>query len=272
MTARLVLWMFALLSLVQPVVADEAYVVMFSGAGTTVGCHRAVWGSDAVFYNPTTSPATVRLLDISNGDVAPGTPTTRVIPPNQAISVVFAPPSPGVSEIEYKFWVMHLDVPAGVIIDSRYSVVDENFCLAEHFFGPPIMKVSLPVFRSLVPADIPQLKVGTDAGTAPARQNVAIYNAGNETATATIEVRRTCNGSVVDMRTVSVPPNTIAQFGGFATGSNDCGTSDQVGNFMRYTVVTVNQPSFSLVTSITDHLSSVQGLAPVSEFGVNTQF
>lgn len=76
--------------------------------------------------------------------------------------------------------------------------------------------------------------------------NVGIFNAGPETASATIELRRFCDDVVVDSRTLSVPPNTLVQTNGLLTGADapGCPPPDPL---KRYTVVTVSQPSLVYV-------------------------
>src|ERR1700736_1127569 len=106
-------------------------------------------------------------------------------------------------------------------------------------FGPS-SSVSLPVFRSLIPAGVPQAKLGPNIGSTPARQNVAIYNAGDRVATATI--RRVCDAGVVQARTANIASNTTVQVAGFSSGgANEC-------TLLNYTVITVDQESLSLVT------------------------
>jgi hypothetical protein len=168
---------------------------------------------------------------------------------------------------------MHLDVPAGVVVEGRDEVYEILTCTSDPSPGPPV-KTSLPVFRTLAPPGLPQVKLGTDLGTTPARQNVAIYNAGNQTATALIEVRRACDDGLVDSRTVSIPPKTISQFGGFGMGSpqNECRAGPQpadlrANHYVRYTVITVDQPSISLVSTLTEsQLSSPDNVIPLLEF------
>jgi hypothetical protein len=77
----------------------------------------------------------------------------------------------GSDQSTYVFWVTHLDVPAGVIIESR-DTFRENLCLNE--FPSRLMKVALPVFRSL---------------TLSNRQ---------------VEIRDACSTQVLDSRTVTL--------------------------------------------------------------------
>jgi hypothetical protein len=252
------------------VLGGDAYIVMFKAIGASTGCRSVVWASDAVFYNQNAVPVTVRLVDGSVGVVPIGEPTL-LLPPGVPTSMALQRPSwapSGSEQSTYVFWVTHLDVPSGVIIDSRDTFREELSCIPEQF--DRLKKVAMPVFRSLVPAGTPQVKLGTDGGGFIARENVAIFNAGDRSATATIEIRDACNTQVLDARTVTVPAKTIAQFGGLTTGFSSCGTGG-APDYMRYTVVTVDQPSFSVVTTIaSEQLCSFGVLTPVVELGVNT--
>src|SRR4029077_6232298 len=99
---------------------------------------------------------------------------------------------------------------------------------------------------------------------------VAIYNAGQQPALASIEVRRACDNSVVDNRTVTINPNTIIQVGGLTTGTNDCTIGTRTTNFALYPVVTVDQPSFSIVSTLTDAQQQAPGnIVPLVEFVVH---
>ena len=104
-----------------------------------------------------------------------------------------------------RFWVLHVDVPAGVLIESSDQVFETLPCIHNDPAGPAV-KTSLPVFRSLVPAGVRQVKLGTDLGAVAMHHNAMIYNGGNQTATASIEVRRNCDDHTVDSRTVTIEP------------------------------------------------------------------
>ena len=160
-------------------------------------------------------------------------------------------------------WVAHLDIPDGITIDSRDEVYYQLICgNVPEIDRTPAGKVSLPVFRALVPPGESQVKVGTDLGGRPGRMNVAIYNAAGSQATAHIEVHNACDDAVVDSRDVAIPANSIVQFGGFRTNGPDCTTTD-TALWMRYTIITVNQPSFSYVSNLTDELPPVSVVPPI---------
>jgi hypothetical protein len=87
---------------------------------------------------------------------------------------------------------------------------------------------------------------------------------------ASIEVRRACDNSIVDRRTVAISPNTIIQVGGLTTGTNDCPSANRTQNYVRYTVVTVDQPSFSIVSTLTEAQQQAPGnIVPLVELAVH---
>jgi hypothetical protein len=92
---------------------------------------------------------------------------------------------------------------------------------------------------------------GLALGALAAHINIGIYNAGLSSASATIEIHRACDGSTTNTRVVTIPPNTVQQFTGFAIPdtSDPCGASFS-GNpsgikGLAYAVVTVDQPSLT---------------------------
>ena len=92
-----------------------------------------------------------------------------------------------------------------------------------------------------------------------------------ETASATIEVRRLCDDVVVDSRTLSIPPNTIVQTNGL--GSGDSATSCFIAQaVMRYTVVTVSQPSLVYVANLSNSVKpAIPGATPIVGLAVAQQ-
>lgn len=190
-------------------------------------------------------------------------PPSLVLPPQKTISVNAAQsvtdkwlPIPHFSPL----WVLHLDVPQGVIAESRdqYYV---TFGIPE-LFPAPRGKVSMPIFHDLVPAGSQQVHLGTDLGGNDARLNVGIYNASPDTATATIEIRRACDNILVDSRVVSVAGNTLIQAGGLAIGTSLGCPAGSAMAWARNTLITVTQPSFTFVSALNENISS-----PVGESG-----
>lgn len=250
--------------------ASEAYIVRFSSEGKPSGCVHARWLGDAHLYNPSMAPVVVHLLGISNGALPPGTIDSLTLPPQQVVSITSARAgwTPTGTPSDGDFFVLHLDVPENVAIDNRDEVVMINDCIQGQ---PrlPIVKVPLPVMRSLVPANATQVILGTDVGTSTARQNVAVYNGGNAVANAHIEVRRSCDNGVVDERTFNLSPNTLVQVNGLTLGEGGC-SDGMLQSYARYTIVRVDQPSFSLVSTISEPQPDSTGIVPRVELSVAT--
>jgi hypothetical protein len=122
----------------------------------------------------------------------------------------------------------------------------------------------MPVFRDLTPANKPQIHLGTDLSGNESRVNVGIYNAATETATASIELRRTCDDALIASRTVTISPNTIVQVGGFSTGDTAVCNSANTPDWTRYTIVMVSQPSITYVANLNEVVPppGASGLVP----------
>lgn len=98
--------------------ASDAYFVGFDARGQGI----ILWRDAILFYNTGTAPTTVRFLELSNGGTGLA-PLTLVLPPGKTVSLYdqdatgdrwqtrHLPPVP--------LWVLHLDVPDGVIVESR---------------------------------------------------------------------------------------------------------------------------------------------------------
>ena len=248
--------------------ASDAYLVRFKTSGKSANCAHASWQSDTYFLNQGSIPAVVRLLGVSNAELPLGSVYTLTLPPGQLVALS-DPRTPewrpaGQSDIE-NFFVLHLDIPADVVVESRDQALVINDCLIQP--GPTIIKVSLPIFRALVPANKVQTFLGTDAGSTPAHQNVAVYNAGAQQATAHVEIHQGCRGELIDQRTVTIPANTILQVNGLTTVTSSACFDPFVPSQSRYTVVTVDQPSLVLVTTITDPQPG-SGLIPRVEMAI----
>src|ERR1700730_15026549 len=102
--------------------AVDAYFVRFQAQGRqlVLGGGVVLWDDEILFYNTGKVPAVVRFLGVSNGQ--PQTdPPTLTLPPGQVTSLDTAQsvnegwlPLPVPT-----LWVLHLDVPAGGVAESR---------------------------------------------------------------------------------------------------------------------------------------------------------
>jgi hypothetical protein len=127
-------------------------------------------------------------------------------------------------------------------------------------------KVRLPTFRALTPAGEPQTHQATFLGSEqdiPSRINVGVYNGGTVTATAQIEIRRECDDTVVSGETVSVPAKTVLQATNFSTNPGHGCPPASPGPYGPgvYTVVTVDQPSFSFVSNLANTLLPITSIS-----------
>lgn len=254
----------------SPLTAMEVWLVQFHRVrGPAVDCHQAVWESDVLVYNSNDSAQSIRLLDISNGTLPPPNPPSQLLPVRQILA--FSRRSSGWYPRENEtLWVIHIDVPDGVDVQNRMIVADDEFCFPDHRLSQgPVASIALPTVRRLTPALVPQVLLGTNVISGAARENVIIYNAGLAEATALIEVRRGCDDAIIEARTVSVPAHSAAQFLGFQLGSDQCPFPGDVPTYVRYTKVTVDQPSFSMASTITrSQQRSVGNVTPLIEVAI----
>jgi hypothetical protein len=258
----------ALLAAVAAVAhASDLYVVRFNAIARQNGCSSVTWHDEAILFNTTTAPVTVRILGVSQGQPAAGAPGFFVIQPGNAVALDDALGSAWASIAQ--LYVMHLDTPPGVRVSSRNEVYIHNDCIVLPPRPGALAQVAMPVFTALTPAGVAQVHLGTDLGELPSRTNVGIYNASAVVAQAHIELRRVCDGSIVDQRTVSVPANSTIQVGGLTPGANICTTSSQ-SEWLRYAVVTVDQPSLSFASNVRETLpNTYMGVIPTVDLGMS---
>jgi hypothetical protein len=251
--------------------AAPAHVIRFDASGPRANvCDTLTWRDNLTFYNATDSTVTVRVLGISNGTPSSTSPDRIDIPPGHVVwaDLVLRSAWLPIDNRAPGIWMMHLDVPEGVIIESRDEMFQGSACISSPFPPSSLGKVSLPVFRAAVPANQPQVHLGTDIGSKDARINVGIYNQSDVIANAHIEVRRSCDNSLVDSRDVQIPPDSLVQFAGFRKGLNICGSNASTFNWLRYTVITVDEPSMTFATALSGELNVIPGLAPEVGIGI----
>lgn len=247
--------------------ADEVFVTRFGVRTILPPCHQRNWSGDALLMNQTPSPVQIRLLGVSNGAVPAGQPTSFTLLPSEIVALTarigWIPG--GLLGADTFLFVTRLDVPAGVLIDNVDVFVDSNECILP-VNSDVLARVSLPVFLKLTAANEAQVKFGTDLGGVQSHQNVAIYNGGDVTASAHIQILRPCDNALMAERFVSVEPDTMIQVNGLPLGDNAC-TSSFSPSFARITVVTVDQPSFSIVSTIAEQ-TSPSSAGPRVQLGV----
>lgn len=246
----------AVFALTSSAFAADAYVLRFRAGTMTNACTEAFWADQLILHNPTDAPATVRLVD-SSYPVTQSDGRELVIPARG--TTAFRSFSGGANRWDRAFepgtghfiGVLHFQLPEHVQVTSRTIpgvVTCTGACLC-----PPSMSVygAVPhrVYRAPVPAGTPHIHMGSDIPGTGTRTNVQIYNAGSADAVATVEVLQTCNDTVLDARTVSVPARSLLTVGALRSTRNlavGCGATDNV-SFVR---VVATQPAMSWTTTI----------------------
>jgi hypothetical protein len=240
-----------------PAVASDVYVVQGRAIGTALNnCDSLNWLGDVVVHNRTSMAQTITLVGLSNGDVTPGEDRNLTIPAGRTISLNAQRnwfPLPTTTNL---LWVDHLDVPDGLVLESRIEIGVVTSCAVEQP-GAVNGKVSLPIFRALQPAGVPAIHVGTDLGRIDARNNVGVFNAGLTTANVHIELRQGCDEAILRTVDVTLGPNTTQQF---AIGNTR--TTCPLGGgttkaWDTYVTVTSDQPAISFVSSVANSLNLV---------------
>lgn len=254
----------------QPGLAAPAFVIRFFGSPVTIGCDTVTWSDILTFYNATDVPVTVRIVGVSNGSPNRTSPDSIVLPPHTLVypeQLLITAWIPDTGRLP-KLWMMQLDIPDGVVIESRNEVFLTNSCIIFPNFAVSLAKVSMPVFRSAVPANQQQVHLGTDVGSKDAHINVGIYNQSHVVANAHIEIRRSCDDTVIDARDVQIPPDSLEQFTNFRKGPNVGCSAGMSYNVGRYTLVTVDQPSMTFATVLGHGLNVIPGIAPEVGLGM----
>jgi hypothetical protein len=213
-------------------------------------CRSYGWRGALLLHNARPAEAIVSFLDVSNGRPFVGIARELHIGPGKTIAApsnwVPSPVSP--SQVS-TLWVIHLDVPEGVTVESRIEITTES-CVGPPLGSPDRGKLSFPVYGVLQPAGTPKVHLGTDLASTSARDNIAVYNAGSATAQARLEVRRACDEQVIDARDLSVPPNSVIQVTGLNTATGCTPDTATVAPYTTYATVTLDQPSLSWVSTL----------------------
>ena len=253
----------AFLGLAHGATAREAYVIRVFAPGPLVEppCGYLYWIDELAFHNAGSTEATVRLLAISNGTRRPD--ASDLIVPAGRTRTVRGVGQRWHPEGAAQLWVNHLDIPTSVLMTSRLipGISQGDPCpigINTRDYGA----APLPVFLTLRPPDEKQYHLGSDLGAgstghaAGARVNVGVFNGGTIAATARIDVRRSCDDEVTESRVVSIPSNAIVQIPGLPHNVGPgCRTVPFVAELSSsYVVVTVDQPSFSYVISLSNEL------------------
>lgn len=271
------------LSLTSGATGSEVWIV---GLGTSPihysglpDCESLAWRDKQYFFNSNGTAATVRLLDISNVAANPLV-QEFTIPPNSLSSITAVDTLP-LNACQFScpptVFAAHLDVPSGVSISSRAEILALGFECPAGIVPRVLAGLTLPVKRSLISAGVPQYHLGIDTGTdadavdsafaASSRTSVGVYNDGSVAANGTVEIRRGCDDVVIERRAVTIPAKSLIQFGGFASDTSGCGSSQgKAPSYALYAVVLVDQPSFSYAISLrNDTPPTFVGTSPMTQ-------
>ena len=243
--------------------AADIYVVQGQATGPIIGQEMILWSTDALFFNAGSDTARVQLRGTSNGVAAPLPPTAFDIAPHRSASLG--------QEVGNRWhlgsptiWVHHLDVTGDVITENLLFLGAMGTSTG---IGSPFKygKVHLPIVHALTPPGQPQVHLGTYLGISaqiPSRINVAIYNAAAMIASAHIEVRNVCDDSLIDAKEALIPADTILQVSGFRN-EGSCPESTPIGGPPQavYTIVTVDQPSFSFVSTLANNTGPITSMS-----------
>ena len=216
------------------------------------------WTSEVLFHNTSDKPQTVRLLSgtgtfptVVSGAMVIGPHSTRSTVQGRADAEIGDDNSPSPSGVG----VHHFDVPDAVAVGSRADMFanDPTSSCVEGTGFSILGSLPLPVFRQLVPANQPQVHLGADLGINPRHTNVIIYNGSTFVATATVEYRAACDEELIDKRSVTLQPNSVVQVVRLTDEPQKiCPFSSSAESTTRYVTVTMDQPGFSHVMTVSD--------------------
>ncbi|HSP15581.1 MAG TPA: hypothetical protein VLV78_12590 [Thermoanaerobaculia bacterium] len=247
------------LTITSSAIAKDAWVLIGQARGPQVACNDVyTWYTDTIFHNLGTTVAKVSL--VGQGVAPLITQVSFDVPAKSSVALskeIGRMPPSGMN-------IAHFDVGDGVFVESRLEVRYDQPCVAIPPAAGPSGKIGFPVFDHLVPAGELQVHFGTDLGFQRSRVNVGVYNAASVPATAHVELRnQACFPATQAKADVVVPPNTLVQTS-LAPGLCEFVENDSTPPWVRTTVVTVDQPSLSYATPVSNQQS------PNVSFGVGT--
>jgi hypothetical protein len=256
---RVARWLagIALLAPVVPAFAADAWAFRFN-----VRTFNTSWHDDLSFHNTTDSEAVIHLVGVSNGGINEGDLLDVAVPVGRTVSLTDLFGVWGTDAFP-ELWVVHFDAPDGVLVSSRGGLDSEcpSPCGQPPNPFPNLGAFTMPVFRSLAPANTRQFHFGADLGAVwaspvvarPGRSNVGIYNAGNAEAAAVVSLHRACDDALIATRTVRVPTNSAVQVG-IQQSSEPvaCAETQKLNQWLRYVTVVVDQPSLSYVFNLAE--------------------
>jgi len=228
-----------------PLRAADIWIIRGSAGARAGDCPGVRWSADALLHNRSATDATLHVVHVSNDGGATGTSATVVAHESVSASAT------GIGgTANAALWVAKLDVPPNVSVEGRL----EYFAVSCNPGSPPNMvpsgKLALPVAHSLVPAGEEQVHFGTDLGGQAVRLNVAIYNAGAVPANVVVMVHQPVCHAVPSTTNAVVPADSIVQVS--IPQVPPCTINALSPDWASYVTVTVDQPSFSFVSTLSN--------------------
>lgn len=246
----------ALLLATGPLSARDVYVLRFSSPGPWLNvCSHVQWVDRLFFHNASTLPATVTLVETTY-PIPAAAPHEVTVAAGHVVSVddltfQWDPQSLGAANPQ-TLGVAHFTVPNSVDVTSRTgsgAVICTGSCLCATEY---IRQGNVPqrVYDELIPANTADVHVGTDLPGISSRTNVAVYNAGSESAVVTIELRETCNDSLLASQQLTIPPSSVSMASGMSAELQPCPNTRAFFDRGTYVRVVSSQPGLSWVTTL----------------------
>lgn len=250
---RFAVFILSFLAVTSTARSATVYAIQFEGPLTKVSddpCRYFLWQSQLVFHNSLASSAVIHLLDASNGGRQPGAENVTILA-GRTISVLVGehgwyPPAP------FSVYAVTLDVPEGVVmVDRAEPSGTDTGRPCSPFPGTPILvrgALLLPTTSTLTAPSEQRTFLAADLGDLTNSVYASVFNAATNPATAVITAYRDCDDAVIGTVTVTIPPQSVQQVA--VPGDY----SVCIGNepYGRYLTVVVDQPSFTVVSTVDD--------------------
>ncbi len=233
--------------------ARDLYVIGMDGRGAPITqCSWLVWRGDVLFYNSGATAQRVRVLGVSNGVLDTRGHDEIEIPHGSVVSRELTTGTfwyPVNAEGLAPLWIWRLEVPEEIRVQSHMRLLEER-CTPS--LGPASRgEVALPAFEALVPANRRQVFLGTDLGNAERRVNVAVFNAGETPAHASLVLRRSCDNTVVASTDIVVSANTTVQVR-LDSGTVPTTCAPPGAATGTYVTVEADQPGIAFVSALSN--------------------
>jgi hypothetical protein len=259
--------LFALLAAARATAADR-YAARFNVGGPQLDEETGtIWVDRISFHNTTAGDLAVHPIGVSNGRLDPAA-HDLIVPGGRTVSVRSDVDASGWAPLPAApLWVIHLDVPAGIVMESRLELAAFHIGSQPSVDRRTVTAFPLPVHST--PSESATF-LGTDLGSdenglaTDARINVVVYNSSPLPSVVAVESRRACDEGVIERRTVTLTGNTAAQIAALSTVTAGCTTADDTSG--SYVVVSMEQPGLAWETTLAN------GVLPLTPVGVSFTF